>query len=122
MQSHEMELSDICCHLESCGRVHMSDDDVSYMCSIKKLDNMVYSATTLVRMSNKHPHCKVRGYFADTLDQLVTRVRHHDEETLYDILDYSEIFRYVASGSYKCYALFIPATFRDLFLTYFDGD
>lgn len=121
MQRHEMELSDICCHIEGCGRVHMSDDDVSYMCSIKKLDNMIYSATTLVRMSDKHPHCKVRGYFADTLDQLVTRVRHHDEEQLYDILDYSEIFRYVASGSYKCYALFLPVTFRDLFLTYF-GD
>lgn len=116
MSRHERKFQSIKCHLESAGRVHMTPDDIDYMSDIKQIDNLVYTASTLVTHTDKVYKLKAPGFFADTLDQLIAKVKAGEEESLYDILDTSEAYRYVTCHSHKCYALYLPSAFLDIFL------
>ena len=119
MPRHEREFKKVRCILEDTGRVHMSQEDVDYMCDIKQADNLVYTPTTLVSPAVKMHRERCPGYFGDTLEQLIEKIDDCEEELLYDILDYSETYRYVSCKSHKCYALFLPSVYLELFIKNF---
>ena len=50
---------------------------------------------------------------------LIEKIDDCEEELLYDILDYSETYRYVSCKSHKCYALFLPSVYLELFIKNF---
>ena len=74
MPRHERVFKKVKCIMEDIGRVHMSQEDVDYMCDIKQADNLVYTPTTLVSPATKMHRERCPGYFGDTLEQLIEKI------------------------------------------------
>lgn len=113
---HEVKLHSIHCYYFGTGRIEMSQEDVDTMNCAKKIDNIVFTPGSLVSYKRNHREERIVGYFANTLEELTRKVNVGDEEILYDILDESEMCRYVTCKNHRCYALFLPDVFVPIFL------
>ena len=113
---HEVKLHNIHCYYFGTGRIEMSQEDVDTMNCAKKLDNIVFTPGSLVSYERNHHKERIVGYFANTVEELVHKVSLQEEEILYDILDESEMCRYVTCKNHRCYALFLPDIFVPIFL------
>ena len=79
-----------------------------FLKKIHRLDDYVMGPTTLIKFDDTAKGS--RGFFANTQDELYRKmaIGESEVEKLYDILDSSELCRYVSTHNYKCYALFMP--------------
>lgn len=115
---HEVKLHSIHCYYFGTGRIEMSQEDVDTMNCAKKLDNIVFTPGSLVSYERNHHKERIVGYFANTVEELVHKVSIQEEEILYDILDESEMCRYVTCKNHRCYALFLPDIFVPIFFRF----
>ena len=91
-----------------------SKETINFLGAVHKLDMYVCGPTTLIKFDE---HAKgTTGFFANTQTELYRKMAQGESEMerLYDILDGGELYRYVSSRNYKCYALFMPAQLFNL--------
>ena len=86
----------------------------TFLRDVHKLDTYVMGPTTLIKFDE---HAKgTTGFFANTQAELYRKMAQGESaiEKLYDILDGGELYRYVSSRNYKCYAIFMPSQLFNL--------
>lgn len=86
----------------------------NFLDAVHRLDRYVMGPTSLIKFDE---HAKgTTGFFANTQTELYRKmsVGESEMERLYDILDGGELYRYVSSRNYKCYALFMPSQLFNL--------
>lgn len=89
-----------------------SNELTNFLVTVHKLDMYVLGPSSLIKFDE---HAKgTTGIFANTMNELYKKMELGETEGLYDILDSSELYRYVSSHNYKCYALFMPTQLFNL--------